>query len=88
MSVAGLKGALASPTGDVIRHAMGAGFLLPVRVGMSLRMRPGFARLRVDCVGAAWVASGVAVTAGLFRVCPGQVSWAMVKCRDSSEGHG
>ncbi len=79
VGVAGLTGVFATPSGDVIRHAMGAGVLMPLVVGMSLRMLPGFAGLRPDAVGvgASWVASGVAVTAGLSRIGPGLVSWIM-----------
>ena len=79
VGIAGLTGVFAPPSGDVIRHAMGAGVLLPLVVGMSLRMLPGFAGLRPDAVGigASWVASGFAVTAGLSRIGPGLVSWIM-----------
>ena len=63
----------------VVRHATGAGIRLPLVVGMSLRMLPGFAALRPDPegTGASWLVSGFAVNAGLSRIGPGLVSWIM-----------
>lgn len=79
VGVIGLTSVYVPPSGDVVRHAVGARVLWPLVVGMSLRMLPSFPGLRPDAVGigVAWVASGFAVTAALFRVGPGLVSWIM-----------
>jgi uncharacterized protein involved in response to NO len=78
--LAGAAAALLSwppPPADVVRHALGAGFILVLIVGMALRLLPGFAggaRKTVD-LPAARVAIGAAHTAAALRVLPVVVAW-------------
>jgi uncharacterized protein involved in response to NO len=62
---------------DAERHALGAGFLLVLIVGMALRLLPGFAggpRRRVD-LAAAGAAVALAHAAAVLRVAPVLAIW-------------
>ncbi|MGH2352594.1 MAG: hypothetical protein ACRDJN_13370, partial [Chloroflexota bacterium] len=66
------------PPEDAERHAIGAGFLLLLVVGMALRLLPGFAGIRHHTIhlGAARAAVAAAHVAALLRVAPLLISWA------------
>jgi uncharacterized protein involved in response to NO len=80
-----LAGALAGPLGwlpppeDAARHALGAGFVLLLIVGMALRLLPGFAGVRHRLVDprAAWLAIWLAHAAALLRVGPPLAAWLL-----------
>jgi uncharacterized protein involved in response to NO len=65
------------PPEDAVRHALGAGYVLLLVVGMGLRFLPGFAggRGREVGLGWAWVAIAAAHTAALLRVLPVLAGW-------------
>lgn len=62
---------------DTVRHAIGAGVMVPLIVGMAIRLLPGFAGDRPDMIGrtSAWVASIAAVGASVLRAGPATVAW-------------
>ena len=68
---------LAPPPEDAVRHALGAGYVLLLVVGMGLRLLPGFAggRGRDVALGWAWAAIAAAHGAALLRVLPGLAGW-------------
>jgi uncharacterized protein involved in response to NO len=72
-----LSGFGPAPSVDAVRHAIGAGVMLPMIVGMAIRLLPGFAGDRPDMVGrtSAWVASLAAVGASVLRAGPATVAW-------------
>lgn len=72
-----LAGVGSPPSHDAVRHAIGAGALVPLVVGMAIRLLPGFAGDRPDAVGraSAWVAAVAAVAAGVLRAGPGTAAW-------------
>ncbi len=65
------------PPEDAPRHALGAGFVLLLIVGMALRLLPGFAgaRPRVVRLGPARAAIGAAHAAAVLRVLPPLLTW-------------
>src|SRR5688500_1016758 len=67
---------LPPPPDDVLRHTLGAGFVLLLIVGMSLRLIPGFAGGRSTVhLPAASVAIWSAQAAALLRVAPPLALW-------------
>jgi hypothetical protein len=72
-----LSGFGAAPSTDAVRHAIGAGVMVPMIVGMAIRLLPGFAGDRPDMIGrtSAWVASLAAVGASVLRAGPATVAW-------------
>ena len=72
-----LAGVGAAPSTDAVRHAIGAGVMVPLIVGMAIRLLPGFAGDRPDMIGrtSAWVASLAAVAASMLRAGPATVAW-------------
>jgi uncharacterized protein involved in response to NO len=68
---------LPPPPEAAVRHAVGAGYLLPLIVGMALRLLPGFAgrRARDVSLGWAWAAIVAALAAPLLRVLPPPAGW-------------
>lgn len=67
----------ASPPEDAVRHALGAGYVFLLVVGMGLRLIPGFAGRRARDVDRrwAWTAIGAAHAAALLRVLPLLALW-------------
>ena len=80
---ASLTGVGAAPSTDAVRHAIGAGVMVPLVVGMAIRLLPGFAGDRPDMIRrtSAWVASLAAVGASVLRAGP-----ATVASRDAGGG--
>ena len=72
-----LSGFGPAPSIDAVRHAIGAGVMVPMIVGMAIRLLPGFAGDRPDMIGrtSAWVASLAAVGASVLRAGPATVAW-------------
>jgi hypothetical protein len=72
-----LLGSGPAPSSDAIRHAIGAGVMVPLIVGMGVRLLPQFSGDRPDMIGriSAWVASLAAVVAGMLRAFPATLIW-------------
>ncbi|HET7768775.1 MAG TPA: hypothetical protein VFN74_08350 [Chloroflexota bacterium] len=67
---------LPPPPEDVLRHTLGAGFVMLLIVGMSLRLIPGFAGgVHLDRLRAAGAAIWSAQVAALLRVAPPLALW-------------
>ena len=67
---------LQPPPEDVLRHTLGAGFVMLLIVGMSLRLIPGFAGgVRVHRLRTATIAIWAAQAAALLRVAPPLALW-------------
>jgi uncharacterized protein involved in response to NO len=87
--VVAAAGGWPAPPEDFERHALGAGYVLLLVVGMGLRLLPGFAgppRRRV-ALPAAWLAIWAAHLAALLRVGPPLAFWlASVAAPDATRG--
>ena len=70
---------LPPPPEDAVRHALGAGFVLLLIVGMALRLLPGFAggEKRPVTMRAARIAASAAQAAALLRVAPLLATWLL-----------
>jgi len=70
---------LPPPPEDVVRHTLGAGFVLLLIVGMALRLLPGFASggKRPTSIRAARIAAWAAQAAALLRVAPLLAIWLL-----------
>jgi uncharacterized protein involved in response to NO len=63
------------PPPDAERHALGAGFVFLLIVGMAVRLLPGFAGDRKISLGAVWAAVVASHLAALLRVGPIVLNW-------------
>ena len=83
---AGLAGVarFAAPPPDLERHALGAGFITLLILGMGLRMLPGFQKRKPPPATASWLAVGFAHAAALLRVLPVLVAWLALSTRNSA----